>query len=131
LLLGYAALRAGASGFLLKDTRAEDLVAAVRTIAAGEAIAAPSVTRRLIGHFLHATPTEPNTDRLSALTAREVEVLTLIARGLTNQEIAETLHLSGNTVATHIKRILAKLDLRDRVQAVILGYETGLVHAAG
>jgi DNA-binding NarL/FixJ family response regulator len=127
----YAALRAGASGFLLKDALADDLLAAVRTVASGEAVTAPSVTRRLIAHFLSGTPGRPaqpaGTDRLAVLTAREREVLTLIARGRSNAEIAEGLHLSGGTVSTHIGRIFAKLELRDRVQAVILGYECGLV----
>jgi DNA-binding NarL/FixJ family response regulator len=127
----YAALRAGASGFLLKDALAEDLLAAVRTVASGEAVTAPSVTRRLIAHFLSSTPLPPGpagtADRLAALTPREREVLTLIARGRSNAEIAQELHLSGGTVSTHIGRIFAKLELRDRVQAVILGYECGLV----
>jgi len=124
----YAALRAGASGFLLKDALTTDLVAAVRTVAVGEAVTAPSVTRRLIAHFVNRSPApvEPS-KRLAALTARELEVFTLIAEGRSNPEIAELLHLSANTVSTHIGRILAKLQLRDRVQAVILGYECGLV----
>ncbi len=124
----FAGLRAGASGFLLKDTLAADLLAAVRVVAAGEAVAAPTVTRRLIAHFLGTEPIRPDrADRLAALTAREREVLTLIARGLSNAEIAAALHLSEGTVKTHIGRILSKLNLRDRVQAVILGYEAGLV----
>jgi len=124
----YAALRAGASGFLLKDALTEDLLAAVRAIASGEAVTAPSVTRRLIAHFLSSAPAAPHRpERLAALTAREREVLTLIARGRSNTEIAQDLHLSAGTVRTHIGRIFAKLDLRDRVQAVILGYECGLV----
>jgi DNA-binding NarL/FixJ family response regulator len=127
----YAALRAGASGFLLKDALAEDLLAAVRTVASGEAVTAPSVTRRLIAHFLSGTPGRAGpaatADRLAPLTPREREVLTLIARGRSNAEIAQELHLSGGTVSTHIGRIFAKLELRDRVQAVILGYECGLV----
>jgi len=124
----FAGLQAGASGFLLKDTLAVDLLAAVRVVAAGQAVAAPTVTRRLIEHFVGAAP-PPRRDasRLDVLTMREREVLTLIARGLSNTEIAETLVLSEGTVKTHINRILAKLGLRDRVQAVILGYETGLV----
>jgi DNA-binding NarL/FixJ family response regulator len=123
-----AGLRAGASGFLLKDALAADLISAVRVVAAGEAVAAPSVTRRLIAHFLGSVPARPVTDdRLAALTGREREVLTLVARGLSNMEIAETLYLSESTVKTHLGRILAKLGLRDRVQAVILGYECGLV----
>jgi DNA-binding NarL/FixJ family response regulator len=124
----FAGLRAGASGFLLKDTLAADLVAAVRVVFSGDSVAAPSVTRRLIAHFLSSAPARPaRTDRLEVLTAREREVLTLIARGRSNAEIADELHLVEGTVKTHIGRILAKLDLRDRVQAVILGYECGLV----
>ena len=122
-----AGLRAGASGFLLKDALAVDLVSAVRVVAAGEAVAAPSVTRRLIAHYLAKTPVPPAADRrLAALTTREREVLTLVTRGLSNPEIATALNLSESTVKTHLGRILAKLDLRDRVQAVILGYECGL-----
>jgi DNA-binding NarL/FixJ family response regulator len=124
----FAGLRAGASGFLLKDTLAADLLAAVRVVAAGESVAAPSVTRRLIAHFVGTRTDRPrHTERLAVLTAREREVLTLIARGLSNAEIAARLHLSEGTVKTHIGRIFAKLDLRDRVQAVILGYEADLV----
>jgi DNA-binding NarL/FixJ family response regulator len=124
----FAGLQAGASGFLLKDTLAADLLSAVRAVASGEAVAAPSVTRRLIEHFVGTAPVRPrHQQRLAVLTAREREVLTLIARGLSNMEISERLHLSEGTVKTHIGRILAKLDLRDRVQAVILGYESGLV----
>jgi DNA-binding NarL/FixJ family response regulator len=127
----FGALQAGASGFLLKDTRAEDLIAAVQTIAAGEAVVAPSVTRRLIAHFLATAPgPAPRTDRLDVLTAREREVLSLIAHGRSNTEIAHDLNLSPSTVSTHINRLLAKLNLRDRVQAVILGYECGLVPRA-
>jgi DNA-binding NarL/FixJ family response regulator len=126
----FAGLRAGASGFLLKDTLAADLVAAVRVVTTGEAVAAPSVTRRLIAHFLNSPSTrqhQPRSDRLAVLTTREREVLTLIARGRSNTEIASDLCLVEGTVKTHIGRIFAKLDLRDRVQAVILGYECGLV----
>ncbi|WP_262286676.1 response regulator transcription factor [Micromonospora sp. MA102] len=123
-----AGLRAGASGFLLKDALAADLISAVRVVAAGEAVAAPSVTRRLFAHYLGKTPTRSDRDaRLGALTEREREVLTLVARGLSNSEIAVALFVSESTVKTHLGRILAKLDLRDRVQAVILGYECGLV----
>jgi DNA-binding NarL/FixJ family response regulator len=122
-----AGLRAGASGFLLKDALASDLVSAVRVVAAGEAVAAPSVTRRLIAHYLGSTPARPSADhRLDALTGREREVLTLVTRGLSNPEIAAALVLSESTVKTHLGRILGKLGLRDRVQAVILGYECGL-----
>jgi DNA-binding NarL/FixJ family response regulator len=124
----FAGLQAGASGFLLKDTLAVDLLAAVRVVAGGQAVAAPTVTRRLIEHFVAAAPARRRDDAaLEVLTLREREVLTLIARGLSNREIAETLVLSEGTVKTHINRILAKLGLRDRIQAVILGYQTGLV----
>jgi len=124
----FSGLRAGASGFLLKDTLAADLVSAVRVVMSGEAVAAPSITRRLITHFLtSAAPPSQEGDRLSVLTAREREVLTLIARGLSNPEIAAELHLSEGTVKTHVGRILAKLGLRDRVHAVILAYECGLI----
>jgi DNA-binding NarL/FixJ family response regulator len=124
----YAALRAGASGFLLKDALADDLLAAVRAVASGEAVTAPSVTRRLIAHFVGdaTAPTDPS-GRLATLTAREREVLTLIGRGRSNTEIQHDLHLAPGTLRTHINRIFAKLDLRDRVQAVILAYECGLV----
>ncbi|GAA4159764.1 response regulator transcription factor [Phytohabitans flavus] len=124
----FSGLRAGANGFLLKDTLAVDLVAAVRVVVSGEAVAAPTVTRRLIAHFVSSAPPPPRpTGRLAALTPRELEVLTLIALGRSNAEIALELHLSEGTVKTHIGRILSKLGLRDRVQAVILGYEAGLV----
>jgi DNA-binding NarL/FixJ family response regulator len=124
----YAGLRAGASGFLLKDTLAADLLTAVRVVASGESVASPTVTRRLIAHFVGTGGRRPRHDaRLAALTAREREVLTLIARGLSNAEIARSLRLSEGTVKTHVGRIFAKLDLRDRVQAVILGYEADLV----
>jgi DNA-binding NarL/FixJ family response regulator len=125
----YAALQAGASGFLLKDVTPEHLVAAVRLVAAGDALLAPSITRRLIERFVHGAP--PPTERppaaLASLTAREREVLTLVARGRSNGELAAELYLSEATVKTHVARILAKLGLRDRVQAVVLAYETGLV----
>ena len=124
----YEALRAGASGFLLKDAPAADLVQAVRVVASGEALLAPSVTRRLIAEFA----ARPHADRprpvsLNALTPRETDVLRLIARGRSNQEIAADLVVAEQTVKTHIGRILAKLGLRDRAQAVVLAYETGLV----
>jgi DNA-binding NarL/FixJ family response regulator len=124
----YAALRAGASGFLLKDALSDDLLAAVRAVASGEAVTAPSVTRRLIAHFVGdaPAPTDPS-GRLAALTAREREVITLIGRGRSNTEIQQDLHLAPGTLRTHINRIFTKLDLRDRVQAVILAYECGLV----
>ena len=124
----YEALRAGASGFLLKDASSADLVAAVRVVAAGDALLAPSVTRRLIADFARQRlPERPRPDVLAALTPRETEVLTLIARGNSNAEITATLVLSEETVKTHVSRILAKLGLRDRVQAVVLAYECGLV----
>jgi DNA-binding NarL/FixJ family response regulator len=124
----YEALRAGASGFLLKDAPAADLVHAVRVVAAGEALLAPSVTRRLIAEFA-ARPSRdrPRPTALNALTPRETEVLRLIARGRSNAEIAAELVVAEQTVKTHIGRILAKLNLRDRAQAVVLAYETGLV----
>ncbi|MFJ6629961.1 response regulator [Streptomyces sp. NPDC091376] len=126
----YEALRAGASGFLLKDAPPADLISAVRIVAAGEALLAPSVTRRLIADLVDKRPA-PRKDRaalrLNGLTPRETEVLELIARGLSNQEIAEHLVLAEQTVKTHIGRILAKLGLRDRAQAVIFAYESGLV----
>jgi len=124
----YEALRAGASGFLLKDARAAELVHAVRVVAAGDALLAPSVTRRLIADFARrprADPPPPAT--LGALTRRETEVLRLIARGLSNAEISDTLVIAEQTTKTHVGRILAKLDLRDRAQAVVLAYESGLV----
>jgi DNA-binding NarL/FixJ family response regulator len=124
----YDALRAGASGFLLKDTPPEDLVAAVRVVARGDALIAPGVTKRLIEQFARAAPAEVPSDALAELTPREAEVLALVAGGLSNGEIAEELVLSNATVKTHVKRILAKLGLRDRVQAVVLAYEVGLVY---
>ena len=126
----YEALRAGASGFLLKDAPAADLVHAVRVVAGGEALLAPSVTRRLIAEFA-ARPSRnrPRPTALSALTPRETEVLRLIARGLSNGEISDSLVVAEQTVKTHVGRILAKLNLRDRAQAVVLAYETGLVAA--
>jgi DNA-binding NarL/FixJ family response regulator len=122
-------LRAGASGFLLKDAPPEDLVEAIRIVAAGEALLAPSVTRRLLDRVASRLPpaNEDTIPALSQLTEREMEVLKLMARGLSNAEIAEKLVVSETTVKTHVSRVLAKLDLRDRVQAVILAYETGLV----
>ncbi|WP_433360491.1 response regulator [Streptosporangium sp. CA-115845] len=122
----YEALRAGASGFLLKDASAQQLAEAVRVLAAGEALLAPSVTRRLIAEFARVGPRRPR-GRLDDITGRETEVLALIARGRSNQEIAEELILSEQTVKTHVGRILAKLNLRDRAQAIVHAYETGLV----
>ncbi|WP_255303573.1 MULTISPECIES: response regulator transcription factor [Georgenia] len=128
----FAGLRAGASGFLLKDTPPETLVAAIRTVADGDAVVSPRVTRRMLelfGERLPATSaTEPPDDGvLSSLTTREREVLGLVAEGLSNGEIAARLLVSEATVKTHVGKVLAKLDLRDRVQAVILAYDTGLV----
>jgi len=124
----YDALAAGASGFLLKDVTAERLFDAVRVIAAGDALLAPAVTRRLIGEFARLRPrSAPRHDRLAALTPRETEVLRLIAEGLSNPEIAARLVVSEETVKTHVSRVLNKLDLRDRTQAVVAAYESGLV----
>ncbi|WP_447037190.1 response regulator [Streptomyces sp. DSM 118878] len=123
----YEALRAGASGFLLKDAPPADLISAVRVVASGEALLAPSVTRRLIADFAKQRPAPREALRLNGLTPRETEVLVLIARGLSNQQIAERLVLAEQTVKTHIGRVLNKLDLRDRAQAVIFAYESGLV----
>jgi DNA-binding NarL/FixJ family response regulator len=124
----YEALRAGASGFLLKDAPAADLINAVRVVAAGEALLAPSVTRRLIAEFAARTHgNRPRPAALNALTPRETDVLRLIARGLSNQEIAAELVVAEQTVKSHVGRILTKFDLRDRAQAVVFAYETGLV----
>jgi DNA-binding NarL/FixJ family response regulator len=125
----HAGLRAGASGFLLKDVPAPDLMAAIRTVAAGDSVLSPSTTRRLIERFVPLLPTEAaaaTTDSLASLTNREKEVFELIARGRSNKEIADTLYLSEGTVKIHVSRVLAKLGLRDRVHAVILAYEAGL-----
>ncbi|MFC6884671.1 MULTISPECIES: response regulator transcription factor [Actinomadura] len=124
----YAALTAGASGFLLKDVTPEQLVAAVRLVQAGDALLAPTITRRLIERFAPREEAGPVVHRdLSCLTPRELEVLRLLATGLSNAELADRLTLSAATVKTHVARILSKLALRDRVQAVVLAYETGLV----
>jgi DNA-binding NarL/FixJ family response regulator len=124
----YAALTAGASGFLLKDVTPEQLTAAVRLVRAGDALLAPAITRRLVQRFAqHDTEPPPPHRDLAALTPRELEVLTLLAQGLSNAELAARLHLSEATVKTHVARILAKLSLRDRVQAVVVAYRTGLV----
>jgi len=122
----YEALRAGASGFLLKDAPEEQLVAGIRVVAGGGSLFAPAVTRRLIERFAGAKPA-PTPAAFDDLTPRELEVLRLVARGLSNAEIAETLVVSEHTVKTHVARILSKLDLRDRVQAVVLAYEAGIV----
>ncbi|MFE2040706.1 response regulator [Streptomyces sp. NPDC059477] len=127
----YDALYAGASGFLLKDVRRDDLVHAVRVVAAGDSLLAPAVTRRLVADIVRRrreeAVTEVTPQRLDVLTAREVETLRLLARGLSNAEIATTLFVSEHTVKTHVSNVLSKLGLRDRVQAVICAYETGLV----
>ena len=127
----FEALRAGASGFLLKDAPAEELAAAVRTVAAGDSLLAPSVTRRVIDAFVRrAAPVTHGPDpRLAQLTPRELEVLGLLARGLSNLDIAERLFVSEGTTKTHVSNVLAKLGLRDRVQAVIFAYENGVVDA--
>ncbi|WP_394939770.1 response regulator [Psychromicrobium sp. YIM B11713] len=128
----YEALAIGASGFLLKDALADELVSGVRVVAAGEALLAPSVTKRLIENFTRSRPRTPrHTARLNNLTDREREVLTLVGQGLSNQEIAAELFIAEQTVKTHVSKVLTKLDLRDRVQAVVLAYDTGLVEPAG
>ncbi|MFC9961838.1 response regulator [Streptomyces nigra] len=133
----YAGLRAGASGFLVKDAQPEELLAGIRAVATGDAVVAPSVTRRLLDAYVHhlpsgtpeRTPVVTGEDpRLSALTEREREILTVVGQGWTNNEIATRLHLAESTVKTHVGRILAKTNSRDRIQAVILAYDTGLVH---
>jgi DNA-binding NarL/FixJ family response regulator len=126
----YEAIRAGASGFLLKDVQPAQLVEAIRVVAAGEALLAPTVTRRLLDRFadvLPSTEPRPPPPNLSRLTERELEILKLLARGLSNAELADALFLSETTVKTHISSVLRKLGLRDRVQAVVLAYEAGLV----
>ncbi|MEU1231386.1 response regulator transcription factor [Streptomyces sp. NPDC005828] len=129
----YDGLRAGASGFLVKDAQPEELLAGIRAVAAGDAVVAPSLTRRLLDAYIHhlpasATAPPPEEDpRLAPLTDREREILTVIGRGWSNAEIGERLHLAESTVKTHVGRILAKTGTRDRVQAVILAYDTGLV----
>jgi DNA-binding NarL/FixJ family response regulator len=128
----YAALQAGASGFILKDNEPEDLLRAVRVVAGGEALLAPTITRRLIENFVEARPRRPaGSTALNALTDREREVLRLLALGMSNAEIAAALFISEQTAKTHVSRILQKLNLRDRVQAVVFGYETGLVTPGG
>ncbi|HEX3278603.1 MAG TPA: response regulator transcription factor [Thermoleophilaceae bacterium] len=128
----YDALRSGASGFLLKDVPADQLVAGIRMIAAGEALLAPSVTRRLIAEFSRTAPGRAEAPpALDELTPRELEVFKLLARGLSNAELAEELVVSETTVKTHVARVLMKLGVRDRVQAVVLAYESGLVSPGG
>ncbi|MGD6744283.1 response regulator [Streptomyces sp. BH106] len=131
----YAGLRAGASGFLIKDALPEELLAGIRAVAAGDAIVAPSLTRRLLDAYVHHLPaaagTAPAADpRIASLTDREREILTVIAQGWSNAEIAERLHLAESTVKTHVSRILAKTGVRDRVQAVIVAYDAKLVEPA-
>jgi DNA-binding NarL/FixJ family response regulator len=128
----FGAMRAGASGFLLKRTRPEELIAAVNTLAAGDSLLSPSVTRRVIDRMAQQpTPDLADQAKLDELTPREREVLELIARGLSNREVAAELVIEESTVRSHIRRILMKLDLRDRVQIVIFSYENGLTRAAG
>ncbi|MFI8301731.1 response regulator [Streptomyces nigra] len=133
----YAGLRAGASGFLVKDAQPEELLAGIRAVATGDAVVAPSVTRRLLDAYVHHLPSGAperapvvtgEDPRLSALTEREREILTVVGQGWTNNEIATRLHLAESTVKTHVGRILAKTNSRDRIQAVILAYDAGLVH---
>jgi DNA-binding NarL/FixJ family response regulator len=126
----FDALRAGASGFLLKDVPPEQLVAGIRAVAEGQALLAPAITKRLIETFVRSAPrAAPPPPELEELTDRELEVLRLMARGLSNAEIADELIVSGPTVKTHVARVLSKLGLRDRVQAVVFAYETGIVTA--
>ena len=127
----FEAIRAGASGFLLKDVRPGELVDAIRVVAAGEALLAPSVTRRLLDRFAREVPDERAPPSLDDLTDRELDVLRLVAQGLSNAEIAGRLVVSEATVKTHVSHVLAKLGLRDRVQAVVLAYDVGLVRPAG
>ncbi len=131
----YAGLRAGASGFLVKDAQPEELLSGIRAVATGDAVVAPSLTRRLLDAYVHHLPAQTTADgatmpldtRLTALTDRELEILTVVGKGWTNAEIAGRLHLAESTVKTHVGRILAKTGSRDRIQAVILAYDTGLV----
>ncbi|GAA2294095.1 response regulator transcription factor [Streptomyces kunmingensis] len=131
----YAGLRAGASGFLIKDALPEELLAGIRAVAAGDAIVAPALTRRLLDAYVHRLPAAPGAPaapdpRIASLTDREREILTVIAQGWSNAEIAERLHLAESTVKTHVSRILAKTGARDRVQAVIVAYDAKLVEPA-
>lgn len=128
----YDALQAGAAGFLLKDARPTELIAAVHAVASGDALIAPGVTRRLIEAFVAARPARaPDDARIATLTDREREILLLLARGLSNREIAGEVHLSEATIKTHVANVLAKLGVRDRVRAVIVAYESGLVVPGG
>ena len=127
----YEALRAGASGFLLKDAPADQLVTAIRVVAAGEALLAPSITKRLIQDFARRPPSNARPAELEALSPRELEVLRLVARGLSNTEIAGELYVGDATVKTHVSRVLTKLDLRDRAQAVVFAYENAVVTPGG
>jgi DNA-binding NarL/FixJ family response regulator len=127
----YGAIRAGASGFLLKDAPRDQLVTAVRTVARGEALLAPAITQRLIERFVARPPASETAPAIARLSSRELEVLRLLARGLSNAEIAVELIVGEATVKTHVARILRKLDVRDRVQAVVFAYETGLVQPGG
>jgi len=128
----YEALRAGASGFVLKDATTAELIHAVKVVAAGEALLAPSVTRRLIADFTRKPPAAPAVPTaLDVLTSRETEVLMLIAQGMSNTQISDALCIAMETTRTHVKRILSKLGLRDRAQAVMIAYETGLVTPGG
>ncbi|MCX5585487.1 response regulator [Streptomyces erythrochromogenes] len=128
----YEALRAGASGFLLKDASADQLAEAVRVVAAGEALLSPNITKRLITEFSRlGAPRAPSRARIDVLTERETEVLSLIAQGLSNAEISEHLVLAEQTVKTHVSRILVKLGLRDRTQAAVFAYESGLIRPTG
>jgi DNA-binding NarL/FixJ family response regulator len=125
----YGALRAGASGFLVKDMALEDILAAIRVVAAGDAMIAPGITRRLIGQFTSQPRPDPRQRELTGVTDREREVLKLVGLGMSNAEIAAALHITAGTAKTHVARLLAKLDARDRVQLVITAYEAGLVTA--
>lgn len=128
----FQALRAGASGFLLKDVRASQLTDAIRTVAAGDSLLAPAITRRFIEQFVRSSPpAQTSAVEPSSLTTRELEVLRLVATGMSNAEIAAQLVLGQSTVKTHVNRILTKLALRDRTQAVVFSYEAGLVHRSG
>lgn len=121
-----ARLHAGAAGFLLKDTLAADLVTAARAVAGGQNAAAPTVTRHLIRHLVGTAPRTVDASRLATLTARETDVLALVAQGMSNQEIADRLHVTEGTVKTHVSRVLARLDRRDRIHAVIYAYQNGI-----